>query len=387
MFGRKRKVEALADAGASGPSGEKPKVSAGRRRAGKALVVAAVIPAAITSGWGMWTTISDIVGATADTPKTELVLPIFLLFDLAALACAVNARINRISYGRMGIEGWLVWTFAVLSGLMSMSEGVTGKEKALRFAAPIVAAVLFELLIRGERKDATGELGVAEILIRRWKARLGLGQPDQTEQEMERAAVSGRLATLAYRMHQLPENSWRRRRATGRYHRKLRAANERYGFAADPDMVLATRRHLAALYQSVTGTSEAAVADLNLWQAADRGVTGQSGAGSDREAVREVGREVTGQAGSGQVGQLTGQMPVTIDPVPGVAPLTEFAGSAGPVGNAPSNGQRSDEEILAEHGDALRASGLPVKPGAIRRITGVGGGRAAKLAEKINADV
>jgi hypothetical protein len=356
----------------------KRRVSEGSRRFGKLLVGAAVIPAAITSGWGMWTTIADIVGATAADQKMELIVPIFLLFDLAALACAVNARINRVAYGRMGVEGWLVWAFAVLSGLMSMSEGTSGKERALRFAAPLVAAVLFELLIRGERKDATGELGVVEILLRRWKARFGLGQPEQSEREQERAAMCSRLAALAYRMHGLPQG-WRRRRATARYHRKLRVANQRYGFGADAEMVAATRQHLAALYQSVSGTSETAVGDLNLWRAANH-ETGQG--------AREHTTGPTGHVPEAGHNGHAGRVPASTAPEVPAQTARGDVPETGDGGEQSARGQgarrRSDEELLGQYGDQLVREWLEAGEQGLTpyRVRKVCGGDGPVLAER-----
>ena len=79
-----------------------------RRRAGRVLVVIAAAMALFVSGWGMWTFFGHILGPG----RWYLILPMFLLFDVAGIACAFNARINRLAYGRMGIEGWLVWAFA-----------------------------------------------------------------------------------------------------------------------------------------------------------------------------------------------------------------------------------------------------------------------------------
>ena len=244
-----------------------------RRRAGRVLVVIAAAMALFVSGWGMWTFFGHILGPG----RWYLILPMFLLFDVAGIACAFNARINRLAYGRMGIEGWLVWAFAAASGAMSASEA-TGSESAIRFAAPMVAAILFELLIRGERKDAQGRTdGPLDRIKRRVLARLGLlDSIGQSDEDAAKRAAAGRLATRAYRMHQPSLSKRARRRAEAKFHRKLRAATERLQFSSDAEMIDAVRLHLAALYQSVSGTSAAAVADLNLWKAANRVHGGQT---------------------------------------------------------------------------------------------------------------
>lgn len=235
-----------------------------RRRILRVLTVAAAGVAMFASGWGMWTFFSDL-------PRLNhwyLILPMFLLFDLAAVACAWGARINRLSYGRMGIEGWLVWVFATASGLMSSSDA-DGRAAAVRFAAPMVAAILFELLIRGERRDLTHFEGPLARIRRRILARLGLlDDVDQDDESAARSRMSAKLAALAYRVHETTDGSWRRRRAVRRYHRRLRIASVRMGFATNDEMIDEVRLHLDALYRSVSGTAPAAVADLNVWQSA-----------------------------------------------------------------------------------------------------------------------
>ena len=239
-----------------------------RRRVGLVLVVIAAAIAMFVSGWGMWHFFDDLPGLD----DWYMILPMFLLFDIAAVACAVNARVNRVAYKRMGIEGWLVWAFAGLSGAMSASDAQGRAATAVRFAAPLVAAVLFELLIRGESRDLKGGDGPIARVTRRIKARLGLLESlGESDQEAAKRVAAGRLATLAYRMHQIDvtKHPRGRRRAAAKFHRRLRAATERLQFASDTEMINAVRVHLAALYQSVSGTSETAVADLNLWKAAD----------------------------------------------------------------------------------------------------------------------
>lgn len=233
-----------------------------RRKTLRVLTVAAAGVAMFASGWGMWTFFSDL-------PRLNhwyLILPMFLLFDLAAVACAWGARINRLAYGRMGIEGWLVWLFATASGLMSASDA-DGRAAVVRFAAPMVAAILFELLIRGERRDLTNVDGPLARIRRRTLARFGLlDDVDQDDEQAARARTAAKLATAAYRVHQTRDGSRARRRALRRYHRRLQTASVRMGFATDADMIDDVRIHLDALYRSVTGTAPDAVADLNVWQ-------------------------------------------------------------------------------------------------------------------------
>ncbi|WP_427896729.1 hypothetical protein ACQHIV_42135 (plasmid) [Kribbella sp. GL6] len=238
-----------------------------RRNIGTGLVVFAAGVAMFASGWGMWHFFSDLPSLS----HWYLVLPMFLLFDSAAVACAWNARINRLSYGRMGTEGWLVWLFAAASGLMSASD-TSGRAAAVRFAAPLVAAILFELLIRGERRDLTNHDGPLARIRRRTLARFGLlDDVDQDDEQAARARMAAKLAALAHRVHQLDEGTRARRRAVRRYHRQLQTASVRMGFATDEAMIEEVRRGLDVLYRSVAGTGPDSVADLNVWRSAEPG--------------------------------------------------------------------------------------------------------------------
>jgi hypothetical protein len=301
----------MSDTDTTGEAAEQlaPPDLAKRRRLGRGLVVFAAAIALFVSGWGMWHFFDDLPGVD----DWYMIVPMFLLFDVAGIASAVNARINRLAYGRMGIEGWLVWLFAGLSGAMSASDA-EGRAAAVRFSAPLVAAILFELLIRGERKDAQGVTdGPMARLKRRFLARVGLlDSIGQSDEDAAKRAASGRLATLAYRMHQLPVGTRGRRRAEAKFQRKLRGATERLQLASDEDTISNVRLHLAAMYQAVVGTAPDAVADLNLWQAAN---------------IRPAGH--TGQVESGH---MTGQA--------SIMPTPEQAGTrahqpAGPTGTEP----------------------------------------------------
>lgn len=258
-------VEPMAARRPTAPAAEalSPRFTQRRRRVGMALVLVSCAAAMTTSGWGMWTFFDDL-----GKLPLPLVGAMFLLFDSAAVACAWLARINRLQYGRMGIEGWLVWLFAALSGLMSASDA-NGGEAWVRFLAPMVAAVMFELLIRGERRDITDRDGPVARIKRRMLARFGLlDDVDQDDEQAARSRMAARLATLAYRVHQTPEGTRARRKAVARYHRKLRLASERMQFATNTDMITDVRIHLDALYRSVSGTSAASVVDLNVWHPA-----------------------------------------------------------------------------------------------------------------------
>jgi hypothetical protein len=375
-----------------------------RRRIGRVLVVLASAVAMFASGWGMWTFFGDL--PTID--DWYLILPMFLLFDLAAVACAWNARINRLAYGRMGIEGWLVWVFATLSGLMSASDA-DGRAAAVRFAAPMVAAILFELLIRGERRDITNQDGPLARIKRRTLARFGLlDDVDQDDEQAARTRMAARLATLAYRVHQHAEGTRGHRRAVTKYHRKLRVASERMQFATDAAMIADVRIHLDALYRSISGTSPDSVADLNVWRstAPVESVAPESvdPVGDD---VVEVEEDLSVPVTMGgplkprrtpsrrRVGRNLRRRQVRAGQP--VAPPTDLVDPGTPDGagrsgrrSAPASASAEVDLALATHGEELaqlaRSTGDLTRY-RVEQVTGLGRSRAQKVQELILAKV
>jgi hypothetical protein len=348
-----------------------PAALARRRRILRVLTVAAAAVAMFASGWGMWTFFADL-------PRLNhwyLILPMFLLFDLAAVACAWGARINRLTYGRMGVQGWLVWLFAATSGFMSSSDA-SGRESAVRFAAPVVAAILFELLIRGERRDLTHFEGPIDRIRRRLLARLGLlDDVDQDDESAARSRMAAKLAAAAYRVHQTKDGTRARRRTLARYHRRLRVASVRMGFATDQDMIDEVRVHLDALYRSVSGTAPAAVADLNVWQsAAPTEPDNELEPAADIEDVPAAGtprvRVVGARRTPGRRGKLAGRGRRRTAPVEvPVAKVSDFA--------VASMSEESKRRLMAPAPDPVKTPALnghtkatttaPLKPAAKKK--------------------
>jgi hypothetical protein len=345
------------------------------------LVVSACVSALYFSGWGMWHFIDHKLGVDG----WHRILPMFLLFDLAGIASAWLARIRRIEEGKTGVAGLLVWLFAVLSGLMSATDATTWGGQSIRFAAPLVAAVMFELLISGERRAAIGTDNTTLARVaRRLKARFGLLDTlEQNDQAAARAAVAGRVAVLAYRVHAFDEarrSSLAYRRAVRKYHRRLRTATERFGFGGDAEMVGEVRLHLATLYRSLTDTTELAVADINPWQSAVRATGRQpvrtaaelteliEQAGSDLSGVKRPS-EQAGQVEPGDRFAAAGSPAELADPLdpasdnrrqePTFLAPVELAPARLPVQMKPTSrterirGRRADEEVLEEYGERL----------------------------------
>lgn len=225
-------------------------------------VVLSMASAMYFSGWSMWHVIEDKFGLTG---KPELIIPMFVLFDLAAISCALLAVYNRLSRRPLGIPYLMVWVFSAVSGLMSATDGKNLTSQAMRFAAPLVAATMLELLLSAKKHADAGTDGWITRALRPVKARLGLLDRVQSDDQAARAAAAGKLATRAYRMHQLKTGSRRRKFAERKFLRKLRAAIERHGIATDAEMITEVQASLATLFSAVDGTSPEAVRNMSPW--------------------------------------------------------------------------------------------------------------------------
>lgn len=84
-------------------------------------------------------------------------------------------------------------------------------------------------------------------------------------EQIARDKMVGDLVKLAYRMHTRRPGSLGQRLAVRKFRRKLRVAMVRMQFAERPEMVQAVRAQLDALYRCVNGTTEAAVAKVQVW--------------------------------------------------------------------------------------------------------------------------
>jgi hypothetical protein len=214
------------------------------------------------SGWSMWHVIEDKFGLAG---RPELVTPMFVLFDLAAISCALLAIFNLLSSRPRGVPYLMVWVFSAASGLMSATDGHNLTSQIMRFAAPLVAATMLELLLSAKKHADAGTEGWVVRALRPIKARFGMLDRAQTDTEAARAAAAGKLAVLAYRMHQLPDGARRRKIAERRFLRRLRSSIERHSIASDGEMVELIQAGLATMYAAVAGTSAESVATLNPW--------------------------------------------------------------------------------------------------------------------------
>lgn len=144
-----------------------------------ALVNIAALIATTVQASGMWKFFGDTMG-----------LPIgfrifmFAFLEIALLACGMRARGNVEAGRDAGLDGILVWVFALASGCMSATAASSGREAMMRVLVSIAVALLWtrDLLAakRAARKALTGPAKAASAV--RWRV------------TRERIAVALRLA-------------------------------------------------------------------------------------------------------------------------------------------------------------------------------------------------
>jgi hypothetical protein len=151
--------------------------------------------AALMATWmsvdGMWRVAGERLGMRG--PERFLLCA---FMEVALVACALRARRNVREFGKEGLDGYLVWIFAVLTGFYGASVG-TGIGAVVRFCAPLVAAVLWQrglnLLRRRVRPEAE------KSIAWRWTTErlaiwLGFAEPaERTTTDVARARRIARL--------------------------------------------------------------------------------------------------------------------------------------------------------------------------------------------------
>lgn len=255
---------------------EEAKRPRSRRKTETALVAIAWLAATAFAAEGAW----EFFGEVLHLP-VPMLLAGFLLFEVSAVACAVMARRRRIDdvdsrWG--GAPGGAVWVFGALSGFMSSSHEDAPMAKVVRFAAPLMAAFLLDLLFSGEQGDARERRGKKRKRINfkfgpeRIMVRLGLADAsDRSAEEAARDKAIAKVATLCHRAQLAKPGKLvdRRARAERAYRRALEAANERFGLSRDERLMAQLRTSIALLDGAMSMTSrEAIAASSNPWVAA-----------------------------------------------------------------------------------------------------------------------
>lgn len=239
---------------------------------GLTLAAAGIATAVAVSG--MWRVFGDVLGFTG---PGRIALAGFL--EIALMVSAIRARRALRETGSVGVDGAAVWAMALLSAVLATADA-DGLAKAVRFAAPLVAAWLWERGMAAERRAATGPR--ARIAWRWTRAhlavRLGLADPAaRAVDDIDRARRLARLTKARIRLavletSQLPRllailtgQPLRIAYATWRLQRHALAAVEHLHLGLDPTITGTIRTTVAAVTGLRDATAPAALAASSPW--------------------------------------------------------------------------------------------------------------------------
>ncbi|HEY3503393.1 MAG TPA: hypothetical protein VGN37_11505 [Actinocatenispora sp.] len=240
------------------------------------LTLAAAGVAESVGATGMWSLFTNVL-------KLPLWarLALFAFLSLATLTSALRARRNlrRAPY-RAGVDGVAVWVLAGLSAALSALDSHSLPEVAVRLAAPLVAAWLWERGLASARKQ-DGDVPVRRIRWRISVERIAVvlrlaDSTDRTAGEVDKQRWLGIVARAAVRLDALQQNKamkWRINRARRRLRRLTVKASQRMGLASNAALRVQLREYLAVLYQVEAQTSRDAVAGLSPWSVTTRPIS------------------------------------------------------------------------------------------------------------------
>jgi hypothetical protein len=202
--------------------------------------------------------------------------------ELALLVSALRARRSLHEHGSVGVDGAAVWVIAVVSAVVSAADA-DGLAKAVRLAAPIVAAWLWERGLAADRRAVRQRRPV--VIAWRWTrerlaVRLGLADPtERATSEVDRARRLAALTRARLRLAVLEASTlpWplalatarpvRVAWATWRLQRQVLAAVEHLHLGTDPTVPQAIRATVAAVVGLRAATAPAALAGDSPWTA------------------------------------------------------------------------------------------------------------------------
>lgn len=293
---------------------------------------------------GMWQFFGDVLHIHNLWMRAGM----FAFIEACLLVSALRARRHRLDGGGFGIDDAAVWALAALGGVLASSDAGDIRAAALRLAAPLVAAFMFERAISTERNDRAG--GRTRINWRVTPERvavwLRLAEPGaRGVVEVDRAR---RVAAMTVAAHRLHSGAWLRRR----YAARLR----RLALAADDGMVAEVRRRVDRVHQiealTAPGQTGGQVLRADAGQVLDLSATGQADSRADLPAEPVAG--------------------------PTVAVLPRTATGSGQ-GHAE---QRADADVLEAHGqtlvEILRTAGK-LSRYKVEQVCGVGGRQAERV--------
>ncbi len=124
------------------------------RRAGHAKVITALINIAAVMATsvqasGMW----KFFGNTMGLPVGFRIV-LFAFMEIGLLATGLRARANVEEGGDAGIDGVLVWVFALTSGVMSSTDASTTREALMRIVVAVVVSLLWTRDLMAAKRKA-----------------------------------------------------------------------------------------------------------------------------------------------------------------------------------------------------------------------------------------
>lgn len=116
------------------------------------LTIIAAALATMVSASGMWKFFTDILG------QSPLRYAFFWFIEVALFSSALLARARLLLNPKAGtgVDGAAVWVFAALTASLSALDADSFREVALRLAAPLVAAYMWERALAAERSARLG---------------------------------------------------------------------------------------------------------------------------------------------------------------------------------------------------------------------------------------
>jgi hypothetical protein len=148
---------------------------------------------------GMWRVFGDALGIHSVAGKVAL----SAFLEIALLASAIRARASLRATGSVGVDGAAVWVMAAMSGVFAAWDQDGGLAKAVRMAAPLVAAWLWERGLAADRRAtrADRETVAWRFTLRRVAVWLRLADPThRATSDVDKARRIARLTRARLRV-------------------------------------------------------------------------------------------------------------------------------------------------------------------------------------------
>jgi hypothetical protein len=225
---------------------------------------------------GMWRVFGDALGFTG---PGRVALAGFL--EIALMVSALRARRSLREHGTVGVDGAAVWAMAGLSAVLAASDA-QGLARAVRFAAPLVAAWLWERGMAADRRAHHGPGQVIAWRLTRQRIAVWAGLADPAERDttdVDRRRRLARLTRARLRLAVLETSrlpKWldvatarplRKAWAAWRLQRQALAAVEYLALGSDPAVTATITMTVAAVVGLPAATTPAALAHRSPWTA------------------------------------------------------------------------------------------------------------------------